>query len=60
MSDDMGQRRSRHSAKISVDQAWEVRFWTDELEVSEAMLRRAILEVGHDADAVRKFLKTGK
>ena len=44
------------SAKISLSEAWEIDYWTNELGVSESELERIMGKVGNSVDAVRKEL----
>lgn len=55
MSDEQQQRDPARSI-IILSQDRELRYWTQELGVSEVDLRRAVLTVGNTPDAVRKFL----
>ncbi len=41
---------------ISLEEAHEVRSWTQSLNCTEARLREAVAAVGNSADAVRKHL----
>ena len=56
MSDDTSQRGPRDRSRINLNQAHEVRYWTQTLGVSEAELSRAVGAVGSSADKVREFL----
>ncbi|WP_315136293.1 DUF3606 domain-containing protein [Achromobacter marplatensis] len=41
-------------ARINLNEAHEVRYWTQRFGVSEAQLREAVKAVGVSADAVKK------
>ncbi|HYD18110.1 MAG TPA: DUF3606 domain-containing protein [Patescibacteria group bacterium] len=56
MTDDKnlkGQDRKR----ISLQEDYEVRYWTKELGVSEEELRQLVAKVGNSTDAVRQSLR---
>ncbi len=42
--------------RINVDQAWEMRFWTRDLNCTERALRDAVAQVGNTAASVRMYL----
>lgn len=56
MSDDMTNRGPQDRARINVNEAHELRYWTKELGVTEAQLKDAVNAVGVSAAAVRKHL----
>jgi hypothetical protein len=56
MSDDTSQRGPQDRSRINMNQAHEVKYWTQALGVSEAELSRAVGAVGSSADKVREFL----
>ena len=56
MSDDTSQRGPQDRSRINMNQAHEVRYWTQAFGVSEAELSRAVGAVGASADKVREFL----
>ena len=56
MSDDTSQRGPQDRSRINLNQAHEVRYWTQAFGVSEAELSRAVGAVGASADKVREFL----
>ncbi len=59
MSDDKNQvKRDRN--RISLDEEYEVRYWTEALGVSRDELEDAVKSVGHSADAVRGRLRGRK
>lgn len=59
MSDDKIKRGPRDAARISLSEAYEVAYWTQELGVTREELARAVVEVGNGADAVRAYLQRG-
>jgi hypothetical protein len=56
MSDNLNLRGPQDRSKISLTEAWEVRYWTGALGVTEAQLRAAVAAVGNGAAAVRRHL----
>jgi hypothetical protein len=44
---------------ISLEQDHEIRYWTEKFNVTEALLRRAVAQVGHSAAAVERFVRRG-
>lgn len=56
MSDKMTDRVSDDRRHINVAEPYDVRYWTQALNVSEARLREAVIAVGTSADAVRRYL----
>jgi hypothetical protein len=56
MADDLTNRGVQDRARININEAHEVRYWTEALNVSEAQLRTAVSAVGVGAEAVRQFL----
>ena len=59
MADDTNIRGPRDRSRINTDQEYEVRYWTEELGVSEEQLRQAVQRVGSSADKVREHLRQG-
>jgi hypothetical protein len=45
---------------ISLDQDYEVRYWTEALGVSKKELMDAVQAVGHSAERVRQYLQSRK
>ena len=43
-------------SRINLSDDYEVRYWTEELGVSEALLRELVSRVGNSASAVRRRL----
>lgn len=56
MADDLSDRGAQDRSRINVNEAHELRYWTETLNVSEEQLRSAVSEVGVSAEAVRQFL----
>jgi hypothetical protein len=56
MSDNLNNRGPADRSRINVHEPWEVRWWTQELGVSEAQLRSAVSAVGVSAANVRRHL----
>jgi hypothetical protein len=45
---------------ISLEQDYEVRYWTEALGASKQELMEAVQAVGHSADKVRQYLQSRK
>jgi len=56
MADDLKDRGPQDRSRINVNEAHELRYWTQALGVTEAQLREAVQAVGASATAVRKHL----
>lgn len=56
MSDNLQRRKPEDPKKINLSQSWEVDFWTKNLGVSEAKLRRAVSAVGVMVSDVKTWL----
>ncbi|CAB3833872.1 MULTISPECIES: DUF3606 domain-containing protein [Achromobacter] len=56
MSDDLSKRGPQDRSRINVNEAHELRYWTQALGVTEAQLREAVKAVGPSATAVREHL----
>ncbi len=56
MADNRMKRGSQDRGQISMEQEHEIRYWTQELGVSEAALSAAVAKVGNSVDAVRREL----
>lgn len=56
MSDDNRNSGSPDRDRINVDGDYEVRYWTEALEVTPDQLRDAVAAVGPTAEAVRRHL----
>lgn len=57
MTDKMDQRGAPDRSRISLDEEWEISYWTKELGCSEADLAAAIDAVGNSSEAIRTYLK---
>ncbi|WP_286897668.1 MULTISPECIES: DUF3606 domain-containing protein [Achromobacter] len=57
MSDDLSKRGPQDRSRINVNETHELRYWTQELGVSETQLRDAVKAVGPSATAVREHLR---
>jgi len=58
MADDPKKRGEPDRSRISLSEEHEVRYWTQELGVSESRLRNVIGQVGNSVAAVRKHLNS--
>ncbi|MDH2052836.1 DUF3606 domain-containing protein [Achromobacter marplatensis] len=56
MTDNLSNRGPQDRARINVNEAHEIQYWTKQLGVSETQLREAVQAVGVSADAVKKHL----
>jgi len=56
MADDRSKRGPQDRSRISLEEDYEVRYWTDALGVSADRLRELVQEHGNSAGAVRKAL----
>ena len=56
MADDKTKVGGQDRSRINVNEDYEVRDWTKSLGVSEEELRKAVAEVGDQADKVREYL----
>lgn len=57
MPDDLNKRGPQDRSRINVNEPHELRYWTQELGISEAELRDAVKAVGPSATAVREHLR---
>ena len=60
MADDKTIRGPQDRSRINLEEDYEVRYWTEALDVDEPTLRGAIQAVGSSADDVRAYLETRK
>jgi len=58
MADDLKNRGEPDRSRISLNEDHEVRYWTQELGVSESRLRNVVSQVGNSVEAVRKHLNS--
>lgn len=56
MSDDTTERRPQDASRISLEQDYEVRYWTEKWNISREELAEAVQKVGHGAAAVARHL----
>jgi hypothetical protein len=58
MSDDLKDRGPRDRARISLDEDWEVRYWSNQFGCTPDELRKAVQQAGTNlADKVREVLR---
>ena len=60
MADGKTIRGPQDRSRINLEEDYEVRYWTEALNVDEPTLRGAIQAVGSSADDVREYLETRK
>lgn len=58
MSDDLSNRGPQDRARVNVNEAHELKYWTREFGVTEDKLRQAVKEVGVSVDALRKHFSS--
>lgn len=58
MGDNLSNRGPQDRARINVNESWEVRWWTQELNCTETQLRAAVRAVGVMVVNVREYLRT--
>ncbi|MGU3362695.1 DUF3606 domain-containing protein [Methylobacterium sp. M6A4_1b] len=56
MNDDLERRGPEDPSKISLSEAWEVRYWTKRFNVTEDQLRECIRRVGNGTAKVAHCL----
>ncbi len=56
MADNLNNRGPQDRTRINVNEEWELRYWTEELGVSEVRLRELVKQHGVSADAIRRAL----
>ncbi|HEX7446057.1 MAG TPA: DUF3606 domain-containing protein [Pirellulales bacterium] len=56
MSDDRSKRGPRDAQRISIDEDYEVRYWTEKLGCSREQLEKTVAKVGVMADDVRRAI----
>jgi hypothetical protein len=56
MADDKAERGPADAARINVNEAYEVRYWTRNFGVTEQKLRSAVAAAGVMAKDVRRYL----
>jgi hypothetical protein len=58
MADDPGNRGNPDRQRINTQQQHEVRDWAQKFGVSEDELKKAVAQVGNQADAVERHLRS--
>jgi hypothetical protein len=56
MADDLKQRAPQDASRISLNEDWEVRYWTMTLGVSRQELENLVRQHGNSTEAVKKAL----
>jgi hypothetical protein len=56
MADDLGNRGAQDRSRIDINEAHEVRYWTQRFDVTEEALRKAVAEVGVSVDEIAEHL----
>jgi hypothetical protein len=56
MADDLGNRGAQDRSRIDINEAHEVRYWTQRFDVTEEALRKAVAEVGISVDEIAEHL----
>lgn len=56
MADDLKNRGPQDRSRINTSEDYEVRYWTQELGVSEEKLKELVAHHGDSADAIRQAL----
>ncbi len=57
MADDKSKRGPADSTRVNMNEAYEVRYWTEKFGCTETQLRAAVTAVGVLAKDVEAFLK---
>ena len=57
MSDNLNNRGPQDGKRISLEEDWEVKYWTEALACSVMELKEAVEAVGHSAEKVRQYLE---
>jgi len=55
--DDKSKTGKADDSRINVNEAYELQYWSEKLNVSKDRLREAVQAVGTAVEAVRKYLK---
>jgi hypothetical protein len=56
MADDLKQRAPQDASRISLNEDWEVRYWTKTLGVSREELEKLVRQHGNSTETVKKAL----
>jgi len=59
MFDDKAERGPQDRSRINLSEDYEVRYWTQELGVSQDVLTEAVAAAGSSTEKVRKYLASG-
>lgn len=54
MSDDLENKGPQDRSRISLNEQWEINYWTKKLNCTEEELRRAVERVGNSAASVEE------
>ncbi|PKG37129.1 DUF3606 domain-containing protein [Psychromonas sp. Urea-02u-13] len=57
MTDNLNRIDLEEPEKITLNEPWEVRYWTKEFGITEAKLRRAVVAVGAMSSSVRIWVR---
>jgi len=57
MADDTNRREQPEIYVITLTEEWEVRYWSDRLGVRPRDLKRAVREVGNNAEDVKRYIR---
>ena len=58
MGDELSKRGRPDRSNVSLNEAWERRYWAGIFEVTESELREAILAVGPQVDELRRYFRS--
>lgn len=56
MSDNKQDRGPQDRSRVNIEESYEVRYWTEELGVSEERLRQLVKDHGVSVEAIRSAL----
>ncbi len=57
MSDNLDNKGPQDSKLISLNEDWEVKYWTEAFGCSVMQLKDAVKAVGHSAEKIKEYLK---
>jgi hypothetical protein len=60
MSDNLQKRQPEDSKRINLTEAWELNYWCEKLNVTQAQLKAAVKATGPSVSAVRKHLASSQ
>ena len=55
--DNLKEKGPQDRTRIAFNESWEVKYWTETLNVSKEKLKEAINKVGNSVDKVKEYLK---